>query len=69
MSKYTPAPETLRDLTQQERAAMWLYHNEYAAQACGAIAFYAGLSKSEKRNVQEMIDDIMALAPTKEEGK
>lgn len=37
---------------------MWLYNERYAAQRGGAIEFYAALSPSEKRIVQEMLDDL-----------
>ena len=54
--------QVMRALTQQERAAMCLYHERYARQDGGAIDFYAALSASDKRIVQQMLDD---LCPTK----
>jgi len=47
-----------RELTQQERAAMWLYHSEYAAQTKGAIEFYADLSKYAKDTVDRMLEEL-----------
>jgi len=48
----------MSDVTQREKAAMWLYHNEYAALGIGAVAFYKRLSQHEKNNVDRMIKDI-----------
>ena len=50
--------EALREPTQQERASMWLFSDRYAAQSGGAIEFYQKLSTSEKRVVQDMLDDL-----------
>ena len=54
----------MREITQQERAAMWLYHNEYAATGLGAIEFYKRLGQYEKNNVDRMIAEICG-APNK----
>ena len=45
----------MRDLTRNEVVAMWLWHNEYAAQGGGAIEWYARLTKSEKRIVADFV--------------
>jgi hypothetical protein len=52
----------MRPITQQERAAMWLYHERYAAQRGGAIEFYAALTASEQRVVQQMLDELCPKA-------
>jgi len=49
-------------LTKQEVAAMWLYHAEYAELKLGAVEYYRGLTPSDKKTVQRMIDEI-AEAP------
>ena len=48
----------MKTLTRQEHAAMWLFHERYAAQRDGAREFYAALSASEKRIVQQMLDEL-----------
>ena len=48
----------MREITQQERAAMWLYHDEYAETGLGAIEFYKRLGQYEKNNVDRMIVEI-----------
>lgn len=55
--------ELMRKLTREERAAMWLYHDEYAAQGLGAIEFYKRLGDSEKRCVRDMIKEILEAKP------
>jgi uncharacterized Fe-S cluster-containing radical SAM superfamily enzyme len=52
----------LRELNVQERAAMWLYHNEYAAQGLGMKEFYKRLGKYEKRTVADMVAEILEAA-------
>ena len=50
----------MRELTQQEKAAMWLYHNEYAAAfKLDAIEFYQRLSQPQKDTVDQMIAEIL----------
>jgi hypothetical protein len=50
----------MRDLTKVERAAMWLYNDEYGASRLGAIEFWADLSNYRQNNVRQMIHDIEA---------
>ena len=52
--------EQMRELTLQERAAMWLYHGEYSEQRRGAIEFYASLGEYEKNTVARMLDELRA---------
>ena len=47
-----------RELTVYELAAMWLYHEEYAAQNLGAVNFYAHLGQYEKNTVARMVEDF-----------
>ncbi len=47
------------EITQQEKAAMWLYHSEYAKLGLGAVEFYKRLGQYEKNNVDRMIADVM----------
>jgi hypothetical protein len=54
----------MRKITQQEIAAMWLYHNEYAVSGLGAIEFYARLGQYEKNVVNQMIADICSAPST-----
>lgn len=49
----------MRALTQQEVAATWLYHDQFAALGLGAIEFYRRLRPFEKNRVNEMIRDIL----------
>ena len=53
----------MRDLTQQEVAAMWLWGAEYARTGLSAIDFYRQLDASRKRVVAEMVDEIVNAAP------
>lgn len=50
----------MREITQREHAAMWLYHTEYAESALSAVEFYKRLSDYQKRTVDRMIADIVA---------
>ncbi len=60
----------IRKLTQQERAAMWLYHAEYAKSGIGAIEFYKQLGQYQKNRVDEMIADVVAYEhPPRRAGK
>lgn len=52
-----------RNLTQQEIAAMWLYHTEYELQEIGIALFYSRLSQHEKNRIDEMIKQIVEAAP------
>ena len=49
-----------RELTIYELAAMWLYHNEYAAQNLGAVDFYTQLGVAERNVVGQMVKDFRA---------
>ena len=57
----------MRELYRDERAAMWLYHTEYAAQREGAIEFYKRLSEGQKRIVDEMVTEILKAKPRVED--
>ena len=48
-----------REITKDEIGAMWLYHEEYANKRLGAIAFWKGLSDSQKSNVRRMVNEII----------
>lgn len=48
----------MKQPTQQQRAAMWLYHDKYARSGLGADKFYEQLGAYEKRTVDRMIVDI-----------
>ena len=48
----------MRKLTKYEIGAMWLFHNEYAELGLGAIDYWKGLSKSDKRLVEDMVREI-----------
>lgn len=54
-----------KEVSRRERAAMWLYHKEYAAQAVGAIAFYAGLGQYEKNRIDDMLDELVPATKAK----
>jgi len=43
-----------KPLTKQQVAAMWLYHDAYARQRCGAVKFYEQLHDWEKRTIQSV---------------
>ncbi len=51
---------SLRELNKYERAAMWLYGQDYADSRLSAIDFWAKLSRSRQNNVIEMVDEILA---------
>ena len=53
----------MRELKRVERAAMWFYHDEYAAQNLSAIDFYAQLPFQKKALVQSMVDEILKAQP------
>ena len=53
----------MRQLTRVERAAMWFYHDEYAAQALGAINFYTSLPIDRKRLMERMVEEILTARP------
>ena len=44
--------------TQEELAAMWLYHNQYAKSGLGAIKFWEWLPECDKTTVRKMIEEI-----------
>lgn len=46
--------------SKYERAAMWLYGEDYAASSLGVVQFWAQLSNSRKNTVIEMVNDILA---------
>jgi len=46
-----------------ERAAMWLFHDRYAASRQSCVDFWKGLSESDKRLVVHMVADILAAKP------
>jgi hypothetical protein len=48
----------MRDLSREEVAAMYVFHDEYAAQACGAIEFWRTLAPGHKRVVREMLSQL-----------
>jgi len=49
---------TKRDLTREEIAAMYVFHDEYAAQSDGAINFYRFLAPGHRRVVQELLRQL-----------
>lgn len=49
--------------TRQERAAMWLFHDRFAADGRGCAAFWKSLNASDKRLVDRMIAEILAAKP------
>ena len=53
----------MKPLKQVERAAMWLYHDEYAAQRLGAIEFYKLLPPDKQQLVKQMIKEILEARP------
>jgi len=55
----------VREPTREERAAMWLYHGEYARSGLGAIEFWKGLSGYAKRNVERMVEEILKAKPAR----
>ncbi len=63
-----PAPpeeerEAMRDPTREERAAMWLYHVDYAESRLGAIDFWKALHTYQKNNVRRMVKEILQAEP------
>lgn len=56
----------MRELTQQEQAAMWLYADEYAQSSYSAIEFYEQLYPSAKETIDHMIFEI-CKPPNKEQ--
>ena len=53
----------MRQLKRVERAAMWFYHNEYAAQSLSAIDFYKQLSVDRQELMQRMVNEILESKP------
>ena len=49
---------TRRELTREEIAAMYVFHNKYALQIAGAIDFWRLLSPSRKHVVLEMLRQL-----------
>jgi hypothetical protein len=58
----------MRDLTQCEVAAMWLWGFEYSRQSLGAIEFYAGLDARRKSMCRDFVGRITEADPTPPEG-
>lgn len=54
----------MRDLTQCELAATWLYGEEYAMRGVSAIDFWRQLPRVSKQIVRDMVRDLMAARPT-----
>lgn len=50
-------------LTPYETAAMYHFHDRYAAQRGGAIEFYESLSRHEKKFIHDMVAAIVAAKP------
>ena len=48
-----------KSLSKYERAAMWLYGEDYAASGLSAVDFWRRLPKSRQNNVIEMVDEIL----------
>jgi hypothetical protein len=48
----------MRDLTREELAAMYVFHDEYALQARGAIEFWRTLAPGHKRVVRELLNQL-----------
>jgi len=49
---------TQRELTREEIAAMYVFHNHYAVQTCGAIEFWRLLPDYRKRVVLELLQQL-----------
>lgn len=49
----------MRTLTAEETAAMFHFHDRYAAQRGGAIEFWKSLDKQEQRFIRDMVDAIL----------
>jgi hypothetical protein len=49
---------TKRDLTREEIAAMYVFHDEYVAGWSGAIEFWHYLTPDRKRIVQELLSQL-----------
>ncbi len=45
------------------RAAMWLYHDRYAAQGLGSLGFWNSLTPAERRLCMDMADEIRKARP------
>lgn len=54
---------SVQNPTRQERAAMWLFHDEYARSGSSCVDFWKNLSKSDKRLVDDMIAAILKATP------
>lgn len=50
----------MRELTPFETAAMWHFHDRYAARAIGAIDFYQSLTARERYFISDMVSAIVA---------
>lgn len=48
----------MRELTRQERAAMWIYRYDYANSGLSAIEFYKRLPCERKAGVDEMLREL-----------
>lgn len=63
----------MKQITQQEQAAMWLYHVEYSKSALGVVEFYKSLSQFQRDNIDQMIRDICETpktpTPARKKGK
>jgi hypothetical protein len=57
--------EQVRELTANETAAMWHFHDRYAAQSKGAIEFYRSLSQRERDFIADMVAEILKAAKRK----
>ena len=53
----------MRQLKRVEAAAIWFYHDEYAAQDYGAIDFYKQLPLEKKQLMEQMVDEIIEAQP------
>jgi len=53
----------MSELTRVEIAAIWLYHEEYAAQKLSAKEFYAQLLPYKQRTIDTMIEEIVRAKP------
>lgn len=54
----------MRDLTQCEVAAMWLYGAEYAKSGLSAMDWWKQLSNSRREVVRRMVAEITEALPT-----
>jgi len=53
----------MRQLKRVEAAAMWFYHDEYAAQTLSAIDFYRQLPFDKQQLMEKMVDEIVEAQP------